>query len=163
MWFHFPNKKWIGQISILTYPHYNHLFIIFSGVPDPPLDVKIVSCPNGGAELSWRPGNDNGYRITNFFIQYNSSDNPTLWHTYEEPILPSWTNYYMNLRPWGTYSIRMLAENKLGLSKPSSPTKRTCSAPPSHPDRNPKEVWTRTDQTGKLIIQWTVSCFSFFY
>lgn len=125
------------------------------GVPDPPLDVKIVSCPNGGAELSWRPGNDNGYRITNFFIQYNSSDNPTLWHTYEEPILPSWTNYYMNLRPWGTYSIRMLAENKLGLSKPSSPTKRTCSAPPSHPDRNPKEVWTRTDQTGKLIIQWT--------
>lgn len=122
-----------------------------------------MSCPNGGAELSWRPGNDNGYRITNFFIQYNSSDNPTLWHTYEEPILPSWTNYYMNLRPWGTYSIRMLAENKLGLSKPSSPTKRTCSAPPSHPDRNPKEVWTRTDQTGKLIIQWTVSCFFLFY
>lgn len=131
--------------------------ISISGVPDSPVDVKFVTCPSGRAEISWSPGNDNGYRISAYFIQYNSSHNPSLWRTYEEPIKPSLNNYYMDLRPWGKYSIRMLAENKLGLSKPSLPTKKTCSAPSKHPDRNPKEVWTRTDQTGKLIIQWTVS------
>ncbi|XP_036367219.1 neuroglian-like isoform X2 [Octopus sinensis] len=125
------------------------------GVPDPPVDVKFVTCPSGRAEISWSPGNDNGFRISAYFIQYNSSHNPSLWRTYEEPIKPALNNYYMDLRPWGKYSIRMLAENKLGLSKPSLPTKKTCSAPSKHPDRNPKEVWTRTDQTGKLIIQWT--------
>ena len=67
--------------------------------------------------------------------------------------------YYQRimLSPWGNYSFRVLAKNKLGTSRPSKPTARICSTPPDVPHHNPRGICTINRKPHQLVITWKVS------
>ena len=123
--------------------------------------MQIISCHGHSAEIVWQPSGNNGAKISEFFIQFNTTDDPDKWHQYYESFRGNVQSAFIDLPPWGTYAFRVLAKNTVGTSKPSDVTERTCNPPPDRPDGNPKDVHTRTDKTGMLSIVWTVSIGSF--
>ncbi|XP_041347734.1 neuroglian-like [Gigantopelta aegis] len=125
------------------------------GVPDPPQEVQIISCHGHSAEIVWQPSGNNGAKISEFFIQFNTTDDPDSWHQYYESFRGNVQSAFIDLAPWGTYAFRIVAKNAVGISDPSSVTDRTCTPPPDRPDGNPKDVHTRTDKKGMLSIVWT--------
>lgn len=54
------------------------------------------------------------------------------------------------------YKLRLIANNVVGASQPSEPTKefQTIQAPPSHP---PKNVTVRAMSATELRVRWIVS------
>jgi len=56
------------------------------------------------------------------------------------------------------YKLRLIANNVVGASEPSEPTKefQTIQAPPSHP---PKNVTVRAMSATELRVRWIVSIF----
>ena len=133
----------------------------FSGAPDPPNNVEVITCPGHKAELMWVDGNNNGDDIISYIVQYNTSIDPFYWYTaYDEvktSALEQSKSYIIHLAPGVKYSFRVLAKNSLGYSKPSKPTPTSCDIPPSRPYSNPDNVATKTDKEGKLVITWDVS------
>ncbi|XP_067685215.1 neuroglian-like isoform X1 [Haliotis asinina] len=124
--------------------------------PEPPIEVQVISCHGKSAEIVWQAGPNNGDDITGFIIQYNTSESKDTWHDSDDRSLGDEQTAYVNLNPWGTYSFRVLAMNSVGISKPSKPTKRSCTTPPERPYRNPDNVHTTTEKKGMLVIEWTV-------
>jgi len=60
------------------------------------------------------------------------------------------------LTPFMQYKLRLIANNVVGASQPSEPTKefQTIQAPPSHP---PKNVTVRAMSATELRVRWIVS------
>ena len=60
------------------------------------------------------------------------------------------------LIPFMQYKLRLIANNVVGASAPSEPTKefQTIQAPPSHPPRN---VTVRAMSATELRVRWIVS------
>lgn len=60
------------------------------------------------------------------------------------------------LAPFMQYSLRLIACNVVGLSRPSEPTKafQTIQAPPAHA---PKNVTVRAMSATQLRVRWIVS------
>ena len=92
-------------------------------------------------------------------MQFNTSESPDNWNYYYDETMgdKDIKTTHINLSPWGTYSFRILANNDVGFSEPSLPTKTQCTTPPERPGSNPKNGRTLTYTKGKLIISWTVS------
>lgn len=61
-----------------------------------------------------------------------------------------------DLIPFTQYKLRLIANNVVGASQPSEPTKefQTIQAPPSHP---PKNVTVRAMNATELRVRWIVS------
>ncbi|XP_012937506.1 protein sidekick-2 [Aplysia californica] len=123
--------------------------------PDPPINVKVMSCHGNSANIVWEEGNNNGAEIVGYTLQFNTSDYPDMWYDYDEQFDRNARAATLQLYPWGSYSFRVKSRNSLGSSKPSPATSRTCTTPPDRPDRNPSNVRTRTDKKKTLIIEWT--------
>ena len=62
----------------------------------------------------------------------------------------------VTMSPWGNYTFRVIARNKIGLSLPSMQTFNICSTQPDVPDKNPENVIGEGDQPNNLVIFWTV-------
>ena len=61
------------------------------------------------------------------------------------------------MSPWGNYSFRVLARNKIGISLPSQQSYNICTTQPGVPVNNPQDVIGEGDEPGNLVIFWTVS------
>lgn len=48
-------------------------------VPEPPVDVELVSCESRVVHLSWRHVNENNSPLVQFVIEYNTSFRPDAW------------------------------------------------------------------------------------
>lgn len=120
-----------------------------------------MQCSGKTVELVWTPGNNGGSKITQYLVQFNTSDNPADWNYYSETVPGDEKMALVNLSPWVTYRFRLLAKNRVGFSEPSQPTKTDCTTPPERPGSNPKNVHTLTHKQGKLIVTWTVGEISF--
>ncbi|RUS88636.1 hypothetical protein EGW08_003595, partial [Elysia chlorotica] len=143
----------IASVGLDTDKSSAHLKI--ESAPDPPNNVKLVSCHGNSAALSWNPGEENGNKVIEFQVQFNTSDNPDVWHDFEERFDQKSRMVTLELYPGLTYSFRVKARNVLGSSKPSIPADRKCTTPPDRPDRNPRNVRTNTGVKGTLVIEWT--------
>jgi len=144
---------------MFTFNHTVYIYIpcvFLSEPPQKPLGLSI-SCSGNSVELFWSPGSDGGSTITHYLVQFNTSDNPNIWHYYNENIPGDEVMTRVNLSPWLIYNFRLLAKNDVGFSEPSEPTKQQCITPPERPSSNPKNVHTLTHKMGKLIVTWTVS------
>jgi hypothetical protein len=53
------------------------LFNVFKGRPDPPYDIRMVSCGTKRAEIEWVAGVDNNDPITEYHVYYNTSFDKT--------------------------------------------------------------------------------------
>ena len=126
------------------------------------MDVRLVSCEDRVAHIEWKLTSEDVILPKQFIIQYNTSFTPDKWYTARTKEAKGRYHDRITLSPWGNYSFRVIAQNELGRSKPSFPTRLHCSTPPDVPHHNPRNVCTRNDKQGFLIITWDVSLTSLY-
>jgi receptor-type tyrosine-protein phosphatase zeta len=129
-------------------------------VPEEP-KIQYVRCSGRQATVRWvqtTPGKLST-PITNYRIEMNSTFDPDTWRTVKEVAGGSYSTL-VQLAPWGNYSFRIVAENKVGTSFPSQPSTRACSSPADSPNVVPGNVTIGGDKPGELSIKWTVSVLS---
>ena len=52
------------------------LLLTILGRPDPPYDLRWVSCQSRSAEIQWEAGSENNALIREFIVHYNTSFEP---------------------------------------------------------------------------------------
>ena len=104
--------------------------------------MTLMEC-RARLEITYRP------------MQAQSSRNSTWDTVYEVADPEASTITVRNLTPFMEYSLRLVANNVVGPSPPSEPTKRfqTIQAPPSH---GPYNVTVRAVSATQLRVRWTV-------
>ena len=119
----------------------------------------IVECRDQErtAEITWQPGRENYAPVLNFVVQYNTSFSPDTWIDIDANVSQNVRQKKVNLSPYGNYTFRVLARNKIGLSPPSVHTYIMCKTDQDVPDKNPDNVMAEGDMPGNLVIYWTVS------
>lgn len=130
--------------------------LVVQAPPDPPASVQ-VRCYNTNrqAEIWWQPGKENYAPILNFVVQYNTSFAPDTWYDIATNLSQNERRMVVSMSPWGNYTFRVIARNKIGLSLPSMQTFNICSTQPDVPDKNPENVIGEGDQPNNLVIFWT--------
>jgi len=130
--------------------------LVVQAPPDPPVTVQ-VRCTNSQrqAEIWWQPGKENFAPILNFIVQFNTTFMPDTWYDIATNISQNDRRLVANLSPWGNYTFRVIARNKIGLSLPSMQTFNVCSTQPDVPTKNPENVIGEGDQPNNLVIFWT--------
>ncbi|XP_060569116.1 neuroglian-like isoform X2 [Ruditapes philippinarum] len=122
--------------------------------PDPPINVDISSCLSRSVIVSWQKGFNNFSPITKYHVEYNHSYAPNKWTRAKTVNVSSITEVKVNLSPHANYTFRVIAENRLGKSKPSERSLTACYTNSDTPDKNPSNVHTDRSRTGWLIIKW---------
>ncbi|KAL2103937.1 hypothetical protein ACEWY4_000805 [Coilia grayii] len=121
--------------------------------PFPPGGLTISPETDRSVSLSWVPGRDNNSPLTAFYIEMEEQHGDS--QTWEEVkhVDADITQVEFQLRPYGTYRFRVIAENEIGKSHPShaSPPHQT---PPAVPEHFPKGVRSESTQPEHLVITW---------
>ena len=119
----------------------------------------IVRCTNNQrkAEIEWQPGRENYAPILNYIIQFNTTFAQDTWIDIASNVSQNERRMVVTLSPWGNYTFRVLARNKIGLSYPSEHTKEICRTESGLPTKNPENVIGEGDLPNNLVIFWTVS------
>lgn len=130
--------------------------LVVQAPPDPPNNVW-TRCYNQEryAEVFWQPGKENYAPILNFVVQFNTSFTPDTWYDIANNISQNERMRKVYLSPYGNYTFRALARNKIGMSPPSAHTEVMCSTLPDVPDKNPENVIGEGDLPNNLVIFWT--------
>jgi len=130
--------------------------LIVQGAPDPPTNLE-VRCRQQEkvAEVEWQPGKENYAPILNFIIQFNTSFAPDTWIDIVGNLTQNTRRYDVRLSPYGNYTFRVLARNKIGLSMPSIHTSPVCKTEPETPQKNPENVIVEGDYPNELVVYWT--------
>lgn len=130
--------------------------LIVQAPPNPPNAVQVRCYNNDNqAEIWWQPGKENFAPILNFVVQYNTSFQPDLWYDISTNVSQNQRRIVVNMSPWGNYSFRVLARNKIGISLPSQQSYNICTTQPGVPVNNPQDVIGEGDEPGNLVIFWT--------
>lgn len=146
-------KNLIGS----TFNHF--IFISILGAPKPPHDVTATEQDDTNIKISWTLGRDNGSPIRKVHIQGMTSYDTSKW-----VILKTTNNTessvhrhkeLVTLSPWAEYKIRVIAQNSIGLSKPSeeTPWLRT---PPSIPEIYPRNIQGTGISPNKIKVTFEV-------
>ena len=131
-----------------------------TGVPDPPTNLEVLCRQTEKiAEVEWQPGKENYAPILNFIIQFNTSFAPDTWIDIVANLSQNRRRYDVPMSPYGNYTFRVLARNKIGLSRPSDHTTPVCKTEQETPEKNPENVIVEGDYPGELVVYWTVSIF----
>ena len=138
--------------------------IALSTAPPDEVYYVYVDCMAGlRAEIGWDAPNENNAPILNYIVQY-STTTPDKWFDFNNSyVAPNLRSIEVNLSPWATYMIRVLARNKIGVSDPNYPSGTTCTTEADTPDRNPENVIGEGSKPNNLVIFWTVFIFIFIY
>lgn len=142
--------------------------IIQSGVepvlPRPPSKLALSNIEAFSVVLQFTPGFDGNSSITRWTVQAQTARNATWFTVYEISDPDATTITVAGLVPFTVYRLRLVANNVVGASEPSEPSKefQTIQAPPSHP---PKNVSVRAMSATELRVRWIVSIFfcTFFF
>uniref|UniRef100_A0A7N6AHU1 Neural cell adhesion molecule L1 n=1 Tax=Anabas testudineus TaxID=64144 RepID=A0A7N6AHU1_ANATE len=123
--------------------------------PDPPSDLELTDQTERSVQLTWIPGDDHNSPTHKFLIQYEDLlHQPGVWINLTE-VAGTSTTAQLNLSPYVYYSFRVLAENEVGYSRPSQPS-RQYRTNPAAPDENPSDVQGAGTDPDNLVISWTV-------
>ncbi|KAL4612744.1 neuronal cell adhesion molecule-like isoform X10 [Arapaima gigas] len=125
----------------------------FAGQPDPPTDLELTDPGERSVQLTWVPGDDNNSPIQKFMIQYEDALHERgVWHNLIN-VPGTKTTAHLNLSPYVHYTFRVLAQNEVGLSEPSSPSQQY-KTDPAAPEDNPSEVKAEGTEHNNLLITW---------
>lgn len=126
------------------------------GLPYPSSKLALSNIQAFSVVLQFTPGFDGNSSITKWIVEAQTARNMT-WFTIFEMSDPDATTITVrNLVPFTLYKLRLIANNVVGASQPSEPSKefQTIQAPPSHP---PKNVTVRAKSATELRVRWIVS------
>lgn len=90
-------------------------------------------------------------------MQFNTTFTPDTWIDIETNVSQSQRSIMVALSPYGNYTFRVLARNKIGISPPSQHTQDVCRTEADRPTKNPENVIGEGDLPDNLVIFWTVS------
>ncbi|XP_014483007.1 PREDICTED: protein sidekick isoform X1 [Dinoponera quadriceps] len=131
--------------------------VIQSGVepvlPEPPTKLALSNIDAFSVVLQFTPGFDGNSSISKWTVQAQTARNSTWYDIYEVSDPDACTITVDGLTPFMEYKLRLIANNVVGASQPSEPTKefQTIQAPPSHP---PKNVTARAMSATELRVRW---------
>lgn len=134
--------------------------VIQSGVepvlPHPPSKLALSNIQAFSVVLQFTPGFDGNSSITKWVVEAQTARNMTWFPMYEVSDPDAITITVRNLVPFTVYKLRLIANNVVGASEPSEPSKefQTIQASPSHP---PKNVTVRAMSATELRVRWIVS------
>lgn len=140
--------------------------IIQSGVepvlPQPPSKLALSNIEAFSVVLQFTPGFDGNSSITKWTMEAQTARNSTWFPVYEISDPDATTITVTGLVPFTLYRLRLIANNVVGSSQPSEPSKefQTIQAPPSHPPRN---VTVRAMSATDLRVRWIVSRATLFF
>ncbi|KAK2580567.1 hypothetical protein KPH14_007691 [Odynerus spinipes] len=138
-------------------PGKSKVAVIQSGVepvlPEPPTKLALSNIDAFSVVLQFTPGFDGNSSITKWTVQAQTARNSTWYNIYEVSDPDASTISVGGLIPFMEYKLRLIANNVVGPSRPSEPTKefQTIQAPPSHP---PKNVTVRAMSATELRVRW---------
>lgn len=138
-------------------PGKSRVAVIQSGVepvlPEPPTKLALSNIDAFSVVLQFTPGFDGNSSITKWTVQAQTTRNTTWYNIYEVSDPDASTITVAGLTPFMQYKLRLIANNVVGASEPSEPTKefQTIQAPPSHPPRN---VTVRAMSATELRVRW---------
>ncbi|XP_060933773.1 neuronal cell adhesion molecule a isoform X3 [Limanda limanda] len=122
--------------------------------PDAPTDLELTDQTDRSVQLSWIPGDEHNSPTQKFLIQYEDLlHQPGLWNNLTE-VAGTGTTAQLKLSPFVYYSFRVLAQNLVGHSNPSQPS-RQYRTNPAAPDENPSDVQGVGTESDNLVISWT--------
>jgi neuronal cell adhesion molecule len=131
------------------------ILLTFIDKPNAP-DLINIQCNSRDASIRWNPTGDNRAPILRYTIQYNTSFTPDTWVVAYDEVPATDSTYSVYLNPWANYTFRVIAENKVGPSSPSSHSDM-CTTQPDVPYKNPDRVEGKGSEPNNLVISWTVS------
>uniref|UniRef100_W5MUQ1 Contactin 3b n=1 Tax=Lepisosteus oculatus TaxID=7918 RepID=W5MUQ1_LEPOC len=130
--------------------------LIVKGPPGPPEAVTVEEITDSTAQLSWRPGRDNGSPITGYIIQ-GRTPFTVGWQaidTVPEVIDGNTlTATVVDLNAWVEYEFRVVASNSVGVGEPSPPSIKTRTED-AVPDTAPTDVSGGGGIKTELVITW---------
>nr|XP_006823012.1 PREDICTED: titin-like [Saccoglossus kowalevskii] len=120
------NKAGVGKPS---YPSAAKVAKPPYDAPDSPSTPMISNVDSTEMTLSWTPPTtDGGNPVTGYIIEAKASF-ATRWHIVKTAITGTMATV-THLKEGHTYEFRVIAENKAGLGKPSSPSEARLAKPP---------------------------------
>ncbi|MBN3308806.1 CNTN3 protein, partial [Amia calva] len=130
--------------------------LIVKGPPGPPEAVTVEEITDSTAQLSWRPGKDNGSPITSYIIQ-GRTPFTVGWQAVETvpEIIEgnTLTATVVDLNAWVEYEFRVVACNSVGVGEPSPSSIKTRTED-SVPDTAPTDVGGGGGIKSELVITW---------
>uniref|UniRef100_A0A672M7K0 Contactin-3-like n=1 Tax=Sinocyclocheilus grahami TaxID=75366 RepID=A0A672M7K0_SINGR len=130
--------------------------LIVKGPPGAPDGVTVEEITDSTAQLSWRPGQDNGSPITSYIIQAKTAFTVG-WqavNTVPEVIDGNTlTATVVDLNAWVEYEFRVLARNSVGVGEPSPASLKT-KTEDAVPDTAPTDVGGGGGSKSELVITW---------
>ncbi|XP_067013442.2 protein sidekick isoform X2 [Anabrus simplex] len=122
-------------------------------LPDPPTKLAVSNIEAFSVVLQFTPGFDGNSSITKWTVQAQTARNATWFTVFEVSDPDAMTITVTGLVPFMLYKLRIIANNVVGASVPSEPTKefQTIQAPPAHPPRN---VTVRAMSATELRVRW---------
>ncbi|XP_034937975.1 protein sidekick isoform X2 [Chelonus insularis] len=122
-------------------------------LPEPPSKLALSNIDAFSVVLQFTPGFDGNSSIIKWTVQAQTKRNTTWYNIYEVSDPDASTVTVGGLIPFMEYKLRLIANNVVGASKPSEPTKefQTIQAPPSHP---PMNVTVRAMSATELRVRW---------
>ncbi|CAH0555093.1 unnamed protein product [Brassicogethes aeneus] len=133
------------------------LAIIQSGVepvlPSPPSKLALSNIEAFSVVLQFTPGFDGNSSIIKWSVEAQTARNTTWFVVFEKKDPDATTITVAGLVPFTLYKLRLIANNVVGPSGASEPTKefQTIQAPPAHP---PKNVTVRAMSATELRVRW---------
>ncbi|XP_063063884.1 contactin-4-like [Engraulis encrasicolus] len=130
--------------------------LVVKGPPGPPDSVTVDEITDSTAQVSWKPGPDNGSPITGYTLQ-TKTPFTVGWQavdTVPEVIDGNTlTATVVNLNAWVEYEFRVVARNSVGMGEPSPASLKTRTED-TVPDTAPTDVNGGGGSKSELVITW---------
>ncbi|XP_041954684.1 contactin-3 [Alosa sapidissima] len=130
--------------------------LVVKGPPGPPDSVTVDEITDSTAQVSWKPGPDNGSPIVGYILQ-TKTPFTVGWQavdTVPEVIDGNTlTATVVNLNAWVEYEFRVVARNSVGMGEPSPASLKTRTED-SVPDTAPTDVSGGGGSKSELVITW---------
>uniref|UniRef100_A0A671KYQ7 Contactin-3-like n=1 Tax=Sinocyclocheilus anshuiensis TaxID=1608454 RepID=A0A671KYQ7_9TELE len=130
--------------------------LIVKGPPGAPDGVTVEEITDSTAQLSWRPGQDNGSPITSYIIQAKTAFTVGWQAVNTVPDVidgNTLTATVVDLNAWVEYEFRVLARNSVGVGEPSPASLKTRTED-AVPDTAPTDVGGGGGSKSELVITW---------
>uniref|UniRef100_A0AAR2L2W5 Fibronectin type-III domain-containing protein n=1 Tax=Pygocentrus nattereri TaxID=42514 RepID=A0AAR2L2W5_PYGNA len=141
--------------SVKGAPSETVAFTTLCGTPDAPAAPRLIQRTKSSISLQWTSPNDNGSKITGFYLEYHEGKQSAFKEVYS-----GLAKQYkvMRLMPSTKYAFRLAAKNDVGMSAFSavlSCCTASCSASPPAPPSPPR--LTEAGVTW-LSLEWGAPC-----